>query len=127
MVYLLLAGISTPLVLSVHSIVSFDFAVSGLPGWHATIFRLILWRGHFSGFAMVVTLMCLVRVFVPQFKNYITVDHLEAMNRIIMLTGLMVGYAYGMEFFMACIPDLPMSNTPLSTELSALTAGLIGL
>ena len=102
MVYMLLAAISTPLVLSVHSIVSFDFAVSGLPGWHATIFPPYFVAGAiFSGFGMVVTLMCLVRAFVPRFKDYITLDHMEAMNKIIMLTGMMVGYAYGTEFFMA--------------------------
>ena len=102
MVYMLLAALSTPLVLSVHSIVSFDFAISGLPGWHATIFPPYFVAGAiFSGFGMVVTLMCLVRAFVPRFKDYITLDHMEAMNKIIMLTGLMVGYAYGTEFFMA--------------------------
>ena len=102
MVYLLLAGLSFPLVLSVHSIVSFDFAVAGLPGWHTTIFPPYFVAGAiFSGFGMVVTLMCLVRAFVPQFKDYITLNHLEAMNKIIMLTGMLVGYAYAMEFFMA--------------------------
>ena len=102
MVYLLLAALSFPLVLSVHSIVSFDFAVAGLPGWHTTIFPPYFVAGAiFSGFGMVVTLMCLVRAFVPQFKDYITINHMEAMNKIIMLTGMMVGYAYASEFFMA--------------------------
>ena len=102
MVYLILAALSTPLVLSVHSIVSFDFAVAGLPGWHATIFPPYFVAGAvFSGFGMVVTLMCLVRSFVPQFKDYITIHHMENMNKIIMLTGMMVGYAYASEFFMA--------------------------
>ena len=102
MVYLLLAALSFPLVLSVHSIVSFDFAAAGLPGWHTTIFPPYFVAGAiFSGFGMVVTLMCLVRAFVPQFKDYITLNHLEAMNKIIMLTGMMVGYAYSSEFFMA--------------------------
>ena len=102
MTYMLLAGLSMPLVLSVHSIVSFDFAVSSLPGWHATIFPPYFVAGAvFSGFGMVVTLMCLLRHFLPQFKDYITLNHLEAMNKIIMLTGLMVGYAYGIEFFIA--------------------------
>ena len=102
MTYLLLAALSTPLVLSVHSIVSFDFAVAGLPGWHTTIFPPYFVAGAiFSGFGMVVTLMCLVRAFVPQFKNYITIHHMENMNKIIMLTGMMVGYAYASEFFMA--------------------------
>ena len=102
MVYMLLAGLSTPLVLSVHSIVSFDFAVASLPGWHATIFPPYFVAGAiFSGFAMVVTLMSILREIVPVFKDYITLDHMEAMNKIIMATGLMVGYAYGSEFFIA--------------------------
>ncbi len=102
MVYLLLAGLSTPLVLSVHTIVSFDFAVSNLPGWHTTIFPPYFVAGAiFSGFGMVVTLMTLVRIGFPEFKNYITIDHMEVMNKIIMATGLMVGYAYGSEFFVA--------------------------
>lgn len=101
-VYMLLAGLSTPLVLSVHSIVSFDFAVATLPGWHTTIFPPYFVAGAiFSGFAMVVTLMSIMRELVPVFKDYITLDHMEAMNKIIMATGLMVGYAYGSEFFMA--------------------------
>ncbi|OYZ16198.1 MAG: hydrogenase [Bdellovibrio sp. 28-41-41] len=102
MVYLILAGLSTPLVLSVHTIVSFDFAVAGLPGWHTTIFPPYFVAGAiFSGFAMVVTLMTLVRIGFPQFKDYITLDHMEVMNKIIMTTGLMVGYAYASEFFVA--------------------------
>jgi Ni/Fe-hydrogenase subunit HybB-like protein len=102
MLYLLLAGLSTPLVLSVHTIVSFDFAVASLPGWHTTIFPPYFVAGAiFSGFAMVVTLMTLVRIGIPQFKDYITIDHMEVMNKIIMTTGLMVGYAYASEFFIA--------------------------
>jgi Ni/Fe-hydrogenase subunit HybB-like protein len=102
MVYLLLAGLSTPLVLSVHTIVSFDFAVSNLPGWHTTIFPPYFVAGAiFSGFGMVVTLMTLVRIGFPEFKSYITIDHMEVMNKIIMATGLMVGYAYASEFFVA--------------------------
>jgi molybdopterin-containing oxidoreductase family membrane subunit len=102
MVYLLLAGLSTPLVLSVHTIVSFDFAVANLPGWHTTIFPPYFVAGAiFSGFAMVVTLMTLVRIGFPQIKDYITIDHLEVMNKIIMTTGMMVGYAYASEFFIA--------------------------
>lgn len=102
MLYMLLAGLSTPLVLSVHSIVSFDFAVGLLPGWHTTIFPPYFVAGAiFSGFGMVVTLMCIIRELVPSFKNYITMDHMEAMNKIIMATGMMVGYAYASEFFVA--------------------------
>lgn len=102
MVYLLLAGLSTPLVLSVHTIVSFDFAVSALPGWHTTIFPPYFVAGAiFSGFGMVVTLLTLVRIGFPKFKDYITIDHMEVMNKIIMTTGMMVGYAYASEFFIA--------------------------
>jgi Ni/Fe-hydrogenase subunit HybB-like protein len=102
MVYLILAGLSTPLVLSVHTIVSFDFAVSMLPGWHTTIFPPYFVAGAiFSGFGMVITLLVLVREGIPSFKDYITIDHMEVMNKIIMTTGMLVGYAYGSEFFIA--------------------------
>jgi molybdopterin-containing oxidoreductase family membrane subunit len=99
--YGLLAGLSAPLVLSVHTIVSFDFAVSILPGWHTTIFPPYFVIGAiFSGFAMVVTLMVIARE-VFQLKNYITLNHLEAMNKITMCTGMLVGLAYATEFFVA--------------------------
>ena len=99
--YMILAGLSTPLVLSVHTIVSFDFAVSVLPGWHTTIFPPYFVAGAvFSGFAMVVTLMVMVRK-AYGLEHLITIRHLENMNKIILATGSLVGYAYGMEFFMA--------------------------
>lgn len=102
MVYMLLAGLATPLVLSVHSIVSFDFAVAIVPGWHTTIFPPYFVAGAiFSGFGMVVTLMCVLRWVIPWFKDYVTIHHMENMNKIIMTTGLMVGYAYASEFFIA--------------------------
>lgn len=102
MVYMLLAGLATPLVLSVHTIVSFDFAVASLPGWHTTIFPPYFVAGAiFSGFGMVVTLLTLVRIGYPKFKDYITIDHMEAMNKIIMTTGMLVGYAYCSELFIA--------------------------
>jgi molybdopterin-containing oxidoreductase family membrane subunit len=102
MLYLLLAGLSTPLVISVHTIVSFDFAVANLPGWHTTIFPPYFVAGAiFSGFGMVITLMTLVRIGFPEFKAYITLDHMEVMNKIIMTTGMIVGYAYASEFFIA--------------------------
>lgn len=108
MVYMLLAGLSTPLVLSVHTIVSFDFAVSSLPGWHTTIFPPYFVAGAiFSGFGMVVTLLTLVRIGFPKFRDYITIDHMEVMNKIIMVTGMMVGYAYGSEFFIAWYSGVP--------------------
>jgi molybdopterin-containing oxidoreductase family membrane subunit len=87
--------------LSVHTIVSFDFAVSQLPGWHTTIFPPYFVAGAiFSGFAMVVTLSVIMRE-VFGLKHYITMGHLEKMNMIIMATGMMVGYAYACEFFIA--------------------------
>lgn len=99
--YLILAAIATPLVISVHSIVSFDFAVSQLPGWHTTIFPPYFVAGAvFSGFAMVVTLMVVARE-IFKLKSLVTMGHLERMNKIILVTGMLVGYAYGMEFFMA--------------------------
>ena len=102
MVYLLLAGLATPLVLSVHTIVSFDFAVASLPGWHTTIFPPYFVAGAiFSGFGMCITLFTLVRIGFPKFKDYLTLDHMEAMNKIIMCTGMLVGYAYCSELFIA--------------------------
>ncbi|MDI9637739.1 polysulfide reductase NrfD [Geitlerinema splendidum] len=100
--YILLAGMSTPLVLSVHSIVSFDFAVSVLPGWHTTIFPPYFVAGAiFSGFAMVLTLMIPMRSIYPRMKDFLTLRHIENMCKIITVTGSMVGFAYGMEFFIA--------------------------
>ncbi|MST95290.1 MAG: hydrogenase [Pedosphaera sp.] len=99
--YLLLAGLSTPLVLSVHSIVSFDFAVSQVPGWHTTIFPPYFVAGAiFSGFGMVLTLMIPLRT-LCKLEEIITVRHVELMGKVILATGSIVGYAYGMEFFIA--------------------------
>jgi len=99
--YLLLAGLSTPLVLSVHTIVSFDFAVSILPGWHTTVFPPYFVAGAvFSGFAMVVTWMVPARQFLG-LKHVVTLKHLENMNKVILATGLMVAYGYAMEHFIA--------------------------
>jgi len=100
-VSLILAGISTPLVLSVHTIVSMDFATSVIPGWHTTIFPPYFVAGAiFSGFGMVLTLLLVARK-VLNYENYITIGHLDAMAKIIMLTGTMVGLAYITEFFIA--------------------------
>ena len=99
--YMLLAALATPLVLSVHTIVSFDFAVSQLPGWHTTIFPPYFVAGAvFSGFAMVLTLLIPARI-LCDLKDIITVRHLENMCKIILATGSIVGYAYAMEFFIA--------------------------
>ena len=100
-VSLILAGISTPLVLSVHTIVSMDFATSVIPGWHTTIFPPYFVAGAiFSGFAMVQTLLLILRK-VMNFENYITMFHIESMNIIIMTTGSIVGVAYLTELFIA--------------------------
>jgi Ni/Fe-hydrogenase subunit HybB-like protein len=99
--YVILAALATPLVLSVHTIVSFDFAVSQVPGWHTTIFPPYFVAGAiFSGFAMVVTLLVPARA-IFGLENLITIRHLENMNKIIVATGMMVGTAYGIEFFIA--------------------------
>ncbi|QDT94071.1 NrfD/PsrC family molybdoenzyme membrane anchor subunit [Gimesia algae] len=99
--YLLLAALAAPLVLSVHTIVSFDFAVSQLPGWHTTIFPPYFVAGAvFSGFAMVLTLMIPARS-ICGIKDLLTDRHLENMTKVIIATGSMVGYAYAMEFFIA--------------------------
>ncbi len=98
---LVLAGLSTPLVLSVHTIVSMDFATSVVPGWHTTIFPPYFVAGAiFSGFAMVQSLLIITRK-VLQLEDYITVGHIEAMNKIIVLTGSIVGCAYLTELFIA--------------------------
>jgi Ni/Fe-hydrogenase subunit HybB-like protein len=101
MAYLLLAGLSTPLVLSVHTVVSFDFAVANLPGWHTTIFPPYFVAGAiFSGFGMVLTLMLPLRA-IFGLQDLITQYHIDCMCKICLATGSMVGYAYGMEFFIA--------------------------
>jgi molybdopterin-containing oxidoreductase family membrane subunit len=98
---LILAGISTPLVLSVHTIVSFDFATSVIPGWHTTIFPPYFVAGAiFSGFAMVQTLMVITRKCF-RLEEYITLNHIESMNKVILVTGTMVGSAYLIELFVA--------------------------
>ncbi len=99
--YGLFAAIATPLVLSVHSVVSSDFAVSSVPGWHDTIFPPYFVAGAiFSGFAMVVTILVILRK-AFRLENYITMDHLEVMNKIILATSSIVTYSYLTEIFMA--------------------------
>ncbi|MCZ2079034.1 MAG: polysulfide reductase NrfD [Bryobacteraceae bacterium] len=100
-VYMLLAGLATPLVLSVHTIVSWDFATSVIPGWHATIFPPYFVAGAiFSGMAMVLTLMIVVRK-TMRLEDYITVRHVETMCKLVIATSGMVGLAYATEFFIA--------------------------
>ncbi len=100
-VSLVLAGIATPLVFSVHSIVSMDFATSVIPGWHTTIFPPYFVSGAvFSGFAMVLTLMLIMRK-VMHLENYVTIKHVEYMNIVIIVTGSIVGIAYITELFIS--------------------------
>ena len=106
-VALILAGLSTPLVLSVHTIVSMDFATSLVPGWHTTIFPPYFVAGAiFSGFAMVLTLLIVTRK-VFKLEDYITIYHIELMNIIIIITGSIVGIAYITEFFIAWYGQVP--------------------
>ena len=106
-VALILAGLSTPLVLSVHTIVSFDFATSVVPGWHTTIFPPYFVAGAiFSGFAMVLTLLIVTRK-VFKLEDYITIYHIELMNIVIIITGSIVGIAYITEFFVAWYGQVP--------------------
>jgi molybdopterin-containing oxidoreductase family membrane subunit len=100
-VSLILAGLATPLVLSVHTIVSMDFATSVLPGWHATIFPPYFVAGAiYSGFGMVLTLMIITRQ-TMHLERYITMRHLDKMAKVTMFTGMIVSYAYLTEFFVA--------------------------
>ena len=106
--YLLLAGISTPLVLSVHSVVSFDFAVSVLPGWHATIFPPYFVAGAiYSGFAMVMTLAIPLRKFYG-LEDFITMRHIHNMTKVMLVTGMIVAYGYANEAFFAWYSAQPV-------------------
>src|SRR5213594_450399 len=97
----ILAGLATPLVISVHTIVSMDFATSVLPGWHSTVFPPYFVAGAvFSGFGMVLTLLIITRT-VMHLEHYISIRHLEVMAKVMLLTGSIVGLAYALEFFNA--------------------------
>ena len=110
MAYLLLAGISTPLVLSVHSVVSFDFAVSVLPGWHATIFPPYFVAGAiYSGFAMVMTLAIPLRKFYG-LEGFITMRHIHNMTKVMLATGMIVAYGYANEAFFAWFSGNPYES-----------------
>ena len=101
MAYLMLAGLATPLVVSVHTVVSFDFAISILPGWHSTMFPPYFVTGAiFSGLAMVITLLVPLRR-LCRLEDVITITHLQNMCKLILTTSLIIGYAYGTELFMA--------------------------
>src|SRR5438094_5336052 len=101
MASLLLAGLATPLVVSVHTVVSFDFTVAIVPGWHSTIFPPYFVAGAiYSGFAMVLTLAIPLRKYY-HLEDFITDKHLDYMAKIMLVTGMMVAYGYGIEAFMA--------------------------
>jgi Polysulphide reductase, NrfD len=107
---LLLAALATPLVVSVHTIVSFDFAVGIVPGWHATIFPPYFVAGAiYAGFAMVLTLAIPLRR-IYGLQDFITMQHLNYMGRILLATGLVVGYGYMMEAFMAWYSGNPFEQ-----------------
>jgi Ni/Fe-hydrogenase subunit HybB-like protein len=99
--YLLLAGLATPLVVSVHTVVSFDFAIGIIPGWHTTVFPPYFVAGAiYAGFAMVMTLAIPIRA-IYKLEDFITMRHLQNMAMVVLATGLMVAYGYLMEVFMA--------------------------
>ena len=118
MAYLLLAGISTPLVLSVHSIVSFDFAVSNLPGWHATIFPPYFVAGAiYSGFAMVMTLAIPLRKFY-HLEDFITMRHIHNMTKVMLVTGMIVAFGYANEAFFAWYSANPYEAFMMSNRMT---------
>jgi molybdopterin-containing oxidoreductase family membrane subunit len=114
--YLLLAGLATPLVVSVHSVVSFDFTVGIVPGWHSTIFPPFFVAGAiYSGFAMVVTLAVPLRAAFG-LQDFITIRHLENMAKVMLATGMVVGYGYLMETFTAWYGKNPYEQAQMLQE-----------
>ncbi len=114
--YLLLAGLSAPLVVSVHTIVSFDFAVGIIPGWHATVFPPYFVAGAiYAGFAMVLTLAIPLRRFY-NLQDFVTDRHLDNMARVMLATGLFVAYGYMMETFVAWYGGNPYEEAMLETR-----------
>ena len=117
MAYLLLAGLATPLVVSVHTVVSFDFAVGLLPGWHATIFPPYFVAGAiFAGFAMVLTLTIPIRKFYG-LEDFITMRHLDNMAKVLLATGLLVAYGYMMETFLAWYSGNPFEEYTIANRM----------
>ncbi len=114
--YLLLAGLSTPLVVSVHTVVSFDFAVGIIPGWHATIFPPYFVAGAvYAGFAMVLTIAIPMRKAYGM-EDYITMRHIDLMARVMLATGMFVAYGYAVEVFMAWYSANPYEGAMLQTR-----------
>src|SRR5919109_542760 len=116
--YLLLAGLATPLVVSVHTIVSFDFAIGIVPGWHSTIFPPYFVAGAiYSGFAMVMTLAIPLRA-AYQLEDLITMRHLDNMAKVLLTTGLIVAYGYVMEIFFAWYSANPYESYMLTNRMT---------
>ena len=121
--YLLLAGLATPLVVSVHTVVSFDFAVGIVPGWHTTIFPPYFVAGAiYSGFAMVLTLAIPIRA-VYNLEDFITMRHLQNMAKVMLVTGLIVAYGYGVEGFISWYSADKFERFVLLNRLSGPYAG----
>jgi molybdopterin-containing oxidoreductase family membrane subunit len=115
--YVLLAGLATPLVVSVHTVVSFDFAVGIVPGWHTTIFPPYFVAGAiYSGFAMVLTLAIPIRK-LYHLEGFITATHLDNMAKIMLVTGLLVAYGYGIEAFMAWYSNNPFERAVMVNRI----------
>src|SRR3989441_5053477 len=116
--YLLLAGLATPLVVSVHTVVSFDFGIAIVPGWHTTIFPPYFVAGAiYSGFAMVLTLAIPIRA-VYGLEDFITMRHLENMAKILLVTGLIVAYGYTIEAFIAWYSGNPFEHFMILNRLA---------
>jgi molybdopterin-containing oxidoreductase family membrane subunit len=125
--YLLLAGLATPLVISVHTVVSFDFAVGIVPGWHATIFPPYFVAGAiYAGFAMVLTLAIPLRA-IYGLQDFITMRHLRNMAMIVLATGLIVAYGYFMEIFMAWYGGNPYEKFMVTNRMAGPYASLYWL
>ncbi len=124
---LLLAGLATPLVLSVHTVISFDFAVAVLPGWHTTIFPPYFVAGAiYSGFAMVLTLAIPLRKFY-HLEQLVTERHIDNMGKVMLATGFIVAYGYGMEAFMAWYFGLSLGSLHvLESRFRSHGLGLLG-
>jgi molybdopterin-containing oxidoreductase family membrane subunit len=121
--YLLLAGLATPLVVSVHTVVSFDFAVGIVPGWHSTIFPPYFVAGAiFSGFAMVLTLAIPLRA-VYGLHDFITMRHLDYMAKVLLATGMIVGYGYLMEGFFAWYSANPYETYMMANRMTGPYSG----
>jgi molybdopterin-containing oxidoreductase family membrane subunit len=121
--YLLLAGLATPLVVSVHTVVSFDFAVGIVPGWHSTIFPPYFVAGAiFSGFAMVLTLAIPLRA-AYGLQDFITMRHLDYMAKVLLATGMIVGYGYLMEGFFAWYSANPYETSMMANRMAGAYSG----